>query len=134
MEAKLKYSIIVERRLRKSSHKQIYIYKDRCLWYVFFDMPVPHQFMQTAANASPTDTSAIPTQVPPLDDTFGALLIGTFMGLMCVYTYLPEARDTHLMRLMTFTSLLGINLYQALRYARAFPGDPLWIKTLVWGC
>lgn len=28
-------------------------------------------------------------------------------------------------------SLLGVNLYQAYRYTRTFPGDPRWIRILV---
>ncbi len=37
-------------------------------------------------------------------------------------------------KLLTLASLLGVTLYQAFRYARAFPGDPLWIKILVRQC
>ncbi|KAL1938575.1 hypothetical protein VTO73DRAFT_11598 [Trametes versicolor] len=49
------------------------------------------------------------TRPPPLDDTFGAYLVGTFIGLV----------------------LLGVTICQAYGYARAFPGDPLRLKILV---
>ncbi|EIW53716.1 uncharacterized protein TRAVEDRAFT_52835 [Trametes versicolor FP-101664 SS1] len=56
-----------------------------------------------------TDTNTFPIRLPPLDNTFGALLIGTLLGLI----------------------LLGIMLHQAYRYALTFPGDSLWLKILV---
>ncbi|KAL1939016.1 hypothetical protein VTO73DRAFT_10276 [Trametes versicolor] len=56
-----------------------------------------------------TDTNIFPIRLPPLDNTFGALLIGTLLGLI----------------------LLGIMLHQAYRYALTFPGDSLWLKILV---
>ncbi|KAL1939521.1 hypothetical protein VTO73DRAFT_9832 [Trametes versicolor] len=67
-------------------------------------LPVEQQ-----AGLNLTDPGALPIRLPPIDGTSGALLIGTFIGLF----------------------LLGLILHQAERYARTFPGDSLWIKSLV---
>ncbi|KAL1938576.1 hypothetical protein VTO73DRAFT_11599 [Trametes versicolor] len=67
-------------------------------------LPVEQQ-----AGQNLTDPGALPIRLPPIDSTSGALLIGTFIGLF----------------------LLGLILHQAERYARTFPGDSLWIKSLL---
>ncbi|KAJ2997867.1 hypothetical protein NUW54_g7086 [Trametes sanguinea] len=46
---------------------------------------------------------------PSLNDTFGALLIGTYVGVI----------------------IYGLNLYQTARYFKAFPHDHLYLKVLV---
>ncbi|KAL1940990.1 hypothetical protein VTO73DRAFT_7626 [Trametes versicolor] len=48
------------------------------------------------------------TQQPDLGTTYGAMLIGTYIGLM----------------------LYGILVYQAYRYWRLYPNDPSWIRAL----
>ncbi|KAL1939033.1 hypothetical protein VTO73DRAFT_10293 [Trametes versicolor] len=68
-------------------------------------MPVPPVHIE----ADPANAGAFPIKLPALDDTMGALLVGTFIGLI----------------------LLGITLHQAYRYARIFPNDSSWLKGLV---
>ncbi|KAI0633970.1 hypothetical protein C8Q77DRAFT_715329 [Trametes polyzona] len=54
------------------------------------------------------DAASILDQSAP-NSTFGAFLVGNFVALM----------------------LYGANLYQCTRYVRTYPGDPLWLKSLV---
>ncbi|KAI0648702.1 hypothetical protein C8Q79DRAFT_464516 [Trametes meyenii] len=51
----------------------------------------------------------LPQQVPVLDNTFGAVLVGTALGLV----------------------LYGVTLHQSYRYSRMYPDDSRWLKTLV---
>ncbi|EIW53736.1 uncharacterized protein TRAVEDRAFT_52859 [Trametes versicolor FP-101664 SS1] len=53
-------------------------------------------------------STALP-EVPALDNTYGALLIGTFLGLI----------------------LYGLTLHQAYRYFRLYPNDSKWLNILV---
>lgn len=46
-------------------------------------MPVPPVHIE----ADPANPGAFPIKLPALDDTMGALLVGTFIGLMCVFAY-----------------------------------------------
>ncbi|KAI0694306.1 hypothetical protein C8T65DRAFT_57029 [Cerioporus squamosus] len=69
-----------------------------------------------AAPPSSTDTATpplnpltLPPLVPALDNTFGAVLIGTFIALI----------------------LYGLTLHQSYRYFRMYPGDPKILKSLV---
>lgn len=80
---------------------------------------------QTGLNL--TDPSALPIRLPPIDGTSGALLIGTFIGLL----YVLPGQAVVCKTLNKNVSLLGLILHQAERYARTFPGDSLWIKSLV---
>ncbi|KAH9886291.1 hypothetical protein C8Q73DRAFT_285947 [Cubamyces lactineus] len=54
-------------------------------------------------------STVLPIQLPPLDNTFGAMLLGMFIGLM----------------------IYGVNLHQAYRYFRRYPRDSLILKALV---
>ncbi|KAL1939433.1 hypothetical protein VTO73DRAFT_9989 [Trametes versicolor] len=61
----------------------------------------------------PIDLSGIPSlpstlHIPSVAGTLGTALIGTFLGLI----------------------LYGLTLHQAYHYARTFPRDPSWLKTL----
>ncbi|KAH9895559.1 hypothetical protein C8Q73DRAFT_611340, partial [Cubamyces lactineus] len=47
--------------------------------------------------------------LPALDNTYGALLLGTSFGLM----------------------LYGLTIHQTFRYTRLYPKDKLWLKILV---
>ncbi|KAI0367132.1 hypothetical protein BV20DRAFT_1055112 [Pilatotrama ljubarskyi] len=64
----------------------------------------------TAASPS-MDLPAGPPPLPALDNTLGALLIGTFLGLM----------------------LYGLTVHQTYRYWRLYPRDVSWLKCLVLG-
>ncbi|KAI0750059.1 hypothetical protein C8Q80DRAFT_1269839 [Daedaleopsis nitida] len=63
--------------------------------------------MAPTQDASPSP--AAPATLSPLDDTFGALLIGTFIGLV----------------------LYGIFVHQAYRYFKLYQDDERWLKVLV---
>ncbi|KAJ8490067.1 hypothetical protein ONZ51_g2548 [Trametes cubensis] len=66
--------------------------------------------MPSVANDTiPSATSPAPPKVPALDNTFGAIQLGTFVGLI-VY---------------------GITLHQYYRYIRSYPGDSRVLKCLV---
>ncbi|KAI0667889.1 hypothetical protein C8Q78DRAFT_299820 [Trametes maxima] len=71
-----------------------------------------------SAAAPPNSTAGIPIQDIPLDalfpgvaidNTFGAILLGTFLGL----------------------TLFGLNLHQTFRYFRLFPNDAPLLRTVV---
>uniref|UniRef100_A0A5K1JV17 Tox1 n=1 Tax=Ganoderma boninense TaxID=34458 RepID=A0A5K1JV17_9APHY len=64
--------------------------------------------MSSSTLMSPLVPSA-PGPAPPLDSTFGAVLIGTFLGLM----------------------LYGLVVHQTYRYFSLYPRDSGWIKALV---
>ncbi|KAL1939524.1 hypothetical protein VTO73DRAFT_9835 [Trametes versicolor] len=53
--------------------------------------------------------SLIIPQIPSLDNTFGAIVIGTYVGLI----------------------LYGVTIHQAYRYSRLYPNDSWWLKGLV---
>ncbi|KAM5544673.1 hypothetical protein V8D89_001571 [Ganoderma adspersum] len=61
------------------------------------------------STAVPTNPLDLLPKIPPLDNTFGAVLIGTFVGLM----------------------LYGITLHQSYRYFRMYPADLPILKFLV---
>ncbi|KAM5544665.1 hypothetical protein V8D89_001563 [Ganoderma adspersum] len=67
--------------------------------------------MSTSTNTTevPTDPLALLPKVPPLDNTFGAVLLGTFIALV----------------------LYGITLHQSYRYFRMYPADLPSLKWLV---
>ncbi|KAL1939024.1 hypothetical protein VTO73DRAFT_10284 [Trametes versicolor] len=67
------------------------------------------QTLERRADLAAASIVPFPIRPPPLDSTFGAILIGTFAGLI----------------------LLGVILHQAYYYTRTFPGDSLWLKSLV---
>ncbi|KAI0667913.1 hypothetical protein C8Q78DRAFT_1081789 [Trametes maxima] len=54
-------------------------------------------------------SSGLPQQMPALDYTFGAVLVGTALGLV----------------------LYGVTLHQSYRYSRMYPEDSRWLKALV---
>ncbi len=58
---------------------------------------------------------------PSLDDTYGALLLGGFVGLMCVLRGSVLFDDALTCRLLR--SSYGIQLHQAYRYFRVYSGD-----------
>ncbi|KAL1939528.1 hypothetical protein VTO73DRAFT_9839 [Trametes versicolor] len=60
-------------------------------------------------SATQLPASAAFPEVPALDKTYGALLVGTFLGLI----------------------LYGLTLHQAYRYFRLYPNDSKWLKILV---
>ncbi|KAI0656142.1 hypothetical protein C8Q70DRAFT_393599 [Cubamyces menziesii] len=66
------------------------------------------------ANSSSASTAADPGQIPPLpslNNTYGALVLGTCFGLM----------------------LYGLTVHQTYRYGRLYPRDVPWLKGLVAG-
>ncbi|KAI1785103.1 hypothetical protein LXA43DRAFT_1066197 [Ganoderma leucocontextum] len=67
--------------------------------------------MSASSNGTqvPTDPLALLPKVPPLDNTFGAVLLGTFIGLI----------------------FYGITLHQSYRYFRMYPSDLPSLKRLV---
>ncbi|KAM5544696.1 hypothetical protein V8D89_001594 [Ganoderma adspersum] len=67
--------------------------------------------MSTSTNATdvPADPLALLPKVPPLDNTFGAVLLGTFIALV----------------------LYGVTLHQSYRYFRMYPADLPSLKWLV---
>ena len=73
------------------------------------------------------DALGLLPQVPHLDNTFGAVLIGTFIGLMCVSSASPGDPPLVLM----YHSLYGITLHQSYRYFRMYPADLPILKFLV---
>ncbi|KAI0364320.1 hypothetical protein BV20DRAFT_1125692 [Pilatotrama ljubarskyi] len=67
-------------------------------------------------SASPSNSTAAPVnplsllpKVPSLDDTFGAFLIATFLGLI----------------------MYGLTLHQSYRYCRLFPKDAMFLRIIV---
>lgn len=56
----------------------------RFLLPVSFEMPVPLELAQNA-DVTPFDVDGLNLEQSPLDDSLGAVLIGTFIGLMYVY-------------------------------------------------
>ncbi|EIW57852.1 uncharacterized protein TRAVEDRAFT_48879 [Trametes versicolor FP-101664 SS1] len=67
--------------------------------------------MPTPANATSADPPADPSlpMFPALDNTFGAVLLGTFIGLI----------------------IYGLTLHQSYRYVRLYPNDSRALKRLV---
>ncbi|KAI0350804.1 hypothetical protein OH77DRAFT_1007132 [Trametes cingulata] len=65
----------------------------------------------STAASPPMVPPAGPPQLPALDNTLGALLLGTFLGLM----------------------LYGLTVHQTYRYWRLYPKDVSWLKCLVSG-
>ncbi|KAI0323984.1 hypothetical protein GY45DRAFT_1365298 [Cubamyces sp. BRFM 1775] len=64
--------------------------------------------MSVFPSSSPSSGSLFPA-VPSLNSTYGAVLLGSYFGLM----------------------MYGFNLHQAYRYARLFPTDQLFLKAVV---
>lgn len=62
----------------------------RLLLPVSFDMPLPLELAQKADLTS-YDADDLNLEQLPLDDSLGAVLIGTFVGLMYVY-HIPMIR------------------------------------------
>ncbi|OJT15861.1 hypothetical protein TRAPUB_1513 [Trametes pubescens] len=63
----------------------------------------------TTSTEAPPDPLALLPKVPALDNTFGAVLLGTFVGLI----------------------LYGLTLHQSYRYLRLYPNDSRALKCLV---
>ncbi|KAL1945746.1 hypothetical protein VTO73DRAFT_1748 [Trametes versicolor] len=62
------------------------------------------------SSAGPPDISALPLpKIPPIDNTYGALLIGTFIGLL----------------------LYGVSLYQGYQYVRHHMSDSRYTRSFV---
>lgn len=72
-------------------------------------------------------TSMALPQVSSLDNTFGALAVGTYVGLVwvsCSCLILGHYSPI-------FGSLYGVSMHQAYRYFRLYPNDSTWLKSLV---
>ncbi|KAI0655878.1 hypothetical protein C8Q70DRAFT_401916 [Cubamyces menziesii] len=79
-----------------------------------FSQPPPQSLRSpfaTTASESPTMSTAfkLPLELPSLDSTLGAMLLGMFIGLI----------------------IYGVTLNQAYQYFRRYPQDSLILKTLV---
>ena len=62
--------------------------------------------------------------LPSLDDTYGAVLLGTFFGLMYVlYSTVPLANRTDLARTSLRCSLYGLSVHQGYQYLRIHWAD-----------
>lgn len=79
-------------------------------------------------NAGASDPFAAFPKIPALDNTFGALLIGCFVGFMCV-----RGRSTRRTRKMLthIRRQYGWTANQCYTYFRMYPGDRLILKSLV---
>ncbi|KAI0364401.1 hypothetical protein BV20DRAFT_862640 [Pilatotrama ljubarskyi] len=77
----------------------------------FYAGAFPVTSMSTPSNttSTPLDPFALLPKLPALDNTFGAVLLGTFLGLI----------------------LYGLNLHQSYRYFRLYPADSRILKGLV---
>ncbi|KAM5544786.1 hypothetical protein V8D89_001684 [Ganoderma adspersum] len=64
-------------------------------------------------------------QVPPLDNTFGAVLVGTFIALTWVKFSLNVWLD-----IGRRDRLYGLVVHQSYRYFQLYPKDSVWIKAL----
>ncbi|KAI0682313.1 hypothetical protein C8T65DRAFT_750653 [Cerioporus squamosus] len=60
-------------------------------------------------SVAPDDAMPLILQIPALDNTFGAVLLGTFLSLM----------------------LYGMTLHQSYRYYRLYPNDKAWLRGVV---
>ena len=89
--------------------------------------------------ASSSINPGIPTGIPSsfsgltglnLNNTLGSLLIGTFLGILCVLPRVCSFCDSRSFS-VTRCRLYGWFAHQAYRYFRTYPKDPLWLKTLV---
>ena len=67
-------------------------------------------------------------QIPAIDNTYGAVLLGSNFSLMCVTRH---ASSSLLLLRDLRRSLYGFNLHQAYRYIRQFPNDSRFVKTVV---
>ena len=87
----------------------------------------------SAASTSPTGTPADPfaglPHIPPIDNTFGALLIGTFIGLM----YVVHPSSNIFTGLTSSHSQYGWTAHQSYHYFRMYGKDRWVLKTLVRG-
>lgn len=88
----------------------------------------------TIAMSSKPDTAAgvpsallLPLQLLPMGPNYGALLVGTFLSLMCVAIVsdcLFADTNIHL-------SLYGVELHQVYRYIRLYGRDHVFLKCYV---
>ena len=67
-------------------------------------------------------------EVPALDNTLGALLTGTCVGLVYVFQYLGV---NTMLTYALFVSLYGLILHQTYRYFRLYPDDRFLIRVFV---
>lgn len=82
----------------------------------------------SSPNAAASDPFATLPKIPALDNTFGALLIGCFVGFMCVHG--RSIRRTR--EILTYTCRqYGWTANQCYTYFRMYPGDRLILKGLV---
>lgn len=84
--------------------------------------------------ASRTVTVMEPTpffQIPALDNTYGAILMGSNISLMYVCSMRIVFLGGHLLMYCYFGRLYGFNLHQAYRYFRQFPNDSRFVKLVV---
>ena len=91
--------------------------------------PSKTEVMDTEAALATTSGSAMQVQVSSIDNSFGALLLGTFFSLMSV---LLQCSQWCLVSLSS-VSLYGLVLHQVYRYTRLHPHDYPYIQVLVSG-
>ncbi len=65
--------------------------------------------------------------IPTLNSTYGAVLLGTFFGLMFVSPYTMRLS----VRSPSTSSLYGLAIHQAYRYSRLDFGDSFFTKSYV---
>lgn len=64
--------------------------------------------------------------IPTLNSTYGAVLLGTFFGLVYVLSYTRPS-----VYLPSASSLYGLAIHQAYRYSRLDFGDSIFTKSYV---
>ncbi|KAI8976298.1 hypothetical protein BD414DRAFT_164275 [Trametes punicea] len=72
-------------------------------------MDLPRDTMSSLSTKGCPDVFALLPAIPSLNNSYGAVLLGTYFGLM----------------------MYGFNMHQAYRYARLFPNDHTYVKSLV---
>lgn len=72
---------------------------------------------------------SIPDSIPPFDELYGALLIGTFITLMSVGICCTDKPFDCL--LTSTTRLYGLTVHQTYRYVCLYPSDALVLKFIV---
>ena len=68
--------------------------------------------------------------IPALDNTYGCILVGTFIGLMCVFISMGMGSWRLWLTLLS-SRLYGMTLHQSYRYFRLYPNDTKVLKALV---
>ena len=81
--------------------------------------------MSSTSEALPEPLAALLEGMPRLDASFGAVLVGTYVSLVCGRLILPSTMHSYIDR------LYGLTIHQAFRYFRIYKQDVPRLKILV---